>query len=420
MIEEGTQIMAGEQAFAAIDVGTTKVCALIADVDDEGRLQILGAGVALSRGLRKGIVVNIDETVEAIRAAVDYAERSSGIQINSAHIGIAGGHIGSLNNRGVVAISRHDRLIRSDDVIRVMESARTVQVPSNREILHVVPRSYTLDGQEGVKNPLGMHALRLDVEAHIVTAAATSIQNLTKCVERVGIEVEALVLQPLASAEAVLTPEEREMGVVVADIGGGTTDLAILLEGSIWHTSILPVGGYHLTNDVAIGLRMPFAAAEEIKLTHGHALPGAIDGSEQIDAASFGMESSRTLLRRQLAEILNARVEELTQMIHTEIKRSGYDGLLPAGLVITGGSANLTGIEFLARDILQLPVRIGTPRGIHGVVEAVDDPAYSTVIGLLLWSLRHTEIDFQTRPPESPLGQTVRKLGYWVRELLPQ
>lgn len=411
--------MAKDNITAAIDVGTTKVCTLVGEYDRDGEVQILGVGISPSRGLRKGMVVNIDETVDSIAESVEKAERSSGCNIVSAQVGIAGGHISSLNNRGVVAVSRSDRIIGDDDVARAMESARTINIPSNREIIHVIPRAYTIDGQDGVKNPVGMYGFRLDVEAHIVTGAVTSIQNLTKCVQKVGIEVEDLVLQPIASAEAVLTEEEKEMGVILADIGGGTTDIGVFIEGAIWHTSVLPVAGSHLSNDIAIGLRTPFAVAEEIKARYGHAFPSSIDPEAKIDVATFGAESNRPILTRHLSEIIEARVEEILEMILVEIKRSGYEGLLPAGLVLTGGSANLPGIDVLAKEVTQSPVRVGFPIGVSGLAEDLDNPAYATSIGLLLWGLKNRTHSTNGHYGQH-LGTAYRRLMDWVKELLPQ
>ena len=411
--------MKGEHAFASIDVGTTKICTIVAEAGEDTDVQIIGVGIAPAQGLRKGIVVNIDETVESIRTSVEKAERSSGFKIVAAHVGIAGNHIGSLNNRGVVAIAHHDRLISEEDVHRVLEAARTVSIPSNREVIHVIPRSYTLDGQEGVKNPVGMHGFRLDVETHIVTGATTSIQNLTKCIQQVGIEINDLVLEPLASSEAVLTDEEREMGVILADIGGGTTDMAVFIDGAIWHTGVLPVGGYQLTNDIAIGLRTPFATAEDIKTRYGYALSSAIDPEETFEATTFGSEERRSISRRHLCEIVEARATEILEMILMEIKRSGYDGMLPAGLVLTGGTANLKGIDALARNVLQLPARVGYPRGIHGLVETVYNPAYATSVGLLLWAMKYGGIERRPHKHHS-LAELFKQLTFWVRELLPQ
>lgn len=411
--------MAREQVIAAIDVGTTKICTLVGDFGKEGDPQIIGVGIAPSKGLRKGVVVNIDEAVESIRESVERAERSSGFKIVSAHVGIAGSHISSLNNRGVIAIGHTDRIISDEDVSRAIESAKTINIPSNREIIHVIPRSYIVDGQEGVKNPIGMHGFRLDVETHIVTGAVTSIQNLTKCVQRVGVEVDDLVLEPIASSEGVLTEEEKEMGIIIADIGGGTTDIAIFIDGSIWHTSVIPVGGYHLTNDIAIGLRTPFATAEEIKSKYGHAIASSIGPDDKIEIPSFGSQSSRTVYRRQLAEIIEGRVEELLEIILTEVKRSGYDGLLPAGLVLTGGSANLRGIDTLAANVLQLPVRVGVPKGVDGLAEAVANPAYATSVGLLVWGLKHGGGKSGVGIEQQGVKDIYRRFIGWLKELLP-
>ena len=413
--------MIRDQVIAAIDVGSTKVCTVLGQMTPSGRVEVVGVGLAPSRGLRKGVVVNIDEAVEAIADSLERAERSSGYQIASAIVGIAGSHVEALNNHGIVAVASPDRMITVDDVNRAMESARTVHVPSNRELLHVIARSYRVDEQEGVRNPIGMHGFRLEVQAHIVTAAATSVQNLTRCIERLGIEVDDLVLEPIASAEAVLTDEEKEMGVVLADIGGGTTDVAIFLEGSVWHSCVLPVGGYHLTNDLAIGLRAPFAIAEELKLTAGHVLPRGIDPDEQVAIRGFGGEARRTVARQALAGILEARIEEILAMIANEVGRSGQEGLLPAGLVLTGGTARLKGIEVLASELIGLPVRIGQPIGLTGLVDVINAPDYATSLGLLLWGLRHGETAAPVSRRETAKTATTglyQRLFGWARELV--
>ncbi|HEX2172984.1 MAG TPA: cell division protein FtsA, partial [Dehalococcoidia bacterium] len=384
--------MLRDQVIAAIDVGTTKVCTVLGQLGASGRVEVVGVGIAPSRGLRKGVVVNIEEAVDAIAESIERAERSSGYEIASAIVGIAGSHVESMNNHGVVAVAGADRMITVDDVNRAMESARTVNVPSNRDLLHVIARSYRVDEQEGVRNPIGMHGFRLEVQAHIVTAAATSVQNLTRCIERLDVEVDDLVLEPIASAEAVLTDEEKEMGVVLADIGGGTTDVAIFVDGSIWHSCVLPVGGYHLTNDLAIGLRAPFAIAEQLKVGSGHALPLGIDPDEMVEIAGFGGEARRTVSRQAIASIIEARVEEILGMISLEIQRCGQEGLLPAGLVLTGGTARLKGIEVLASELIGLPVRVGLPVGLTGLLDSINSPDYATSLGLLLWGLRHGEL----------------------------
>jgi len=378
-----------ERTIVGIDVGTTKVCTLIGEVDDADNLCIVGVGVAPAHGLSKGVVVNVDEASKSIAASIEKAERVSGYAIESAYLGLAGKHISSLNSRGVVAVGRGERCITEDDIARAIEAAQAIAVPHNREIVHVIPRNFTLDGQEGVRDPVGMVGFRLEVEAHIVTGAVASIRNLVQCVENAGVTVNDLILQPLASSEAVLTAEERETGVVLVDAGGGTTDVAIFVNGSIWHSVVLPVGGNNLTNDLAVGLRTPFATAEDLKIKYGHALPESVDPDEMIDVAAFGEGELQSVPRRELSLILEARVEEVFALVLNEIKRSGYEGLLPAGLVLTGGTTELPGFKELGREMLQLPVRVGRVRNIGGLVDAVSGPAYATAVGLLLWGLRH-------------------------------
>ena len=403
-----------ERTIVSIDVGTTKVCTLVGKMDEGGALRIVGVGVVPSKGLRKGVVVNVNETTEAIAASVEKAQRISGHEIERAHVGVAGAHISSFNSRGVVAVSR-GHSITQDDVNRVLDAALAIAIPYNREVIHIVPRGYVVDGQDGVRDPLGMHGFRLEVEAHIITGAATSIHNLAKCINQVGIEIDELVLAPLASGEAVLTNNEREMGVVLADIGGGTTDMAIFIEGSVWHTSVLAVGGNHLTNDVAVGLRAPFDTAKEIKEKYGYARSDGVAAGETIDVAVFGEDSWQAVSRQFLSEIIEARAAEIFNLMLQEVKRSGYDGLLPAGVVLCGGSSELAGMRELGRDILQLPTRIGPPRDLQGLVDALSSPAYATGVGLLLWGLREEA----TRvPSERPIGLWQR-IAHWLRAFLP-
>jgi len=381
--------------IASIDVGTTKVCTLVGETNELGELRIVGVGVSPSRGLRKGIVVNATEAAEAIMSSVERAERISGYDIARAHVGIAGAHIASMNSRGVVGIPHSERGITDDDVARALDAARAISIPEHHQMLHVIPRGYSIDGQEGVSDPRGMYGARLEVEAHVVTGSALSIQNLVKCVHTLNMDVDQLVLAPLAAGEAVLTGTERAMGVALADIGGGTTDIAIFIEGSVWHTAILPVGGHHLTNDVAICLRTPFDEAEEIKKRHGHAHvdqahsdasahQNAFD--EELDIAAFGEEAYQRITKRELAQVLNARVQEIASLILQEIKRSGYDGLLPAGVVLCGGTSELAGICDVMREVIGLPVRVGRPHDLQGLVDVLTHPAYATSVGLLLWA----------------------------------
>jgi cell division protein FtsA len=389
--------------IAALDVGTTKTCALIGEMTDAGTMRILGAGVAPSRGMRKGVITDVKEASRAIVEAVQQAERVAGIPVEGAYVGIAGAHIESTNSRGVAGI-RNGRGVTQDDIDRAMEAAEAIAVPQNREIIHAIPRGYTLDGQDGIKDPVGMIGFRLEVEAHVVTGAASSIQNVIKAVEGAGLKVIDLVLEPIAAGESALTPAEREMGVVLADIGGGTTDIAIFIDGSIWHTVVLPTGGIHITNDLAVGLRAPFSAAEEIKINFGHADPSAIVEDEFFDIAAFGDEGRRRVSRREVAEIASARVEEICQLILTEVKRSGYDNLLPAGVVLCGGVADMSGIKTFARDVLQMPVRVGAPRDIEGFVDRVSMPAFATSVGLLFWGWKQREAE-GAQPPSRNNGQ---------------
>jgi cell division protein FtsA len=314
----------------------------------------------------------------------------------------------------VVAISRGERGIRTVDVERALESARAIDIPHNREILHIIPRDFTVDGDSGVRDPIGMQAFRLEVEAHIVTGSTASIRNLVKCVQNSGIYIDALVLEPLASGESALTDIEREMGVALVDIGGGTTDIAIFIEGSIWHTVVLPTGGEQITNDVAVGLRTPFGMAEEIKIKYGHALPDTIMPEEQVRVNVFGEDGQQQLPRHFLAEVIEARAEEILEMVQKEIKRSGYDGLLPAGVVLCGGTAELPGIRDLAREVINLPVRIGEPQNLRGLVDTLQSPAFATSVGLLEWGVRH---DLPAAPSQSSDGDL--KVPGWLKALLP-
>jgi len=378
--------MKNRTPVVSIDVGTTKVCTTIADVNDGGVIRVAGVGVTPSKGLHKGLVVNINEAKESIHESIIKAEQASGYKVESAYVGVTGRHVSSLNNRGVVAITRNDRLVRPDDLRRVLACAQSVKTPTDRKLLHVIPRSYAVDGQVGVKNPVGMYGFRLDVETHVITAATTSVQNLVKCIRGIGIDIEDLILEPLASGEAVLTEDEKEVGIILADIGGGTTDIAVFKDGSIWHTAILPVAGYQLTRDVAIGLGLPFDVAEEMKKRYGSVMPVY---ESKIETTATISEDGHGVSYQDLCDIIRARVEEIIRLILLEMPRSDYETLVPAGLVLTGGSSNLSGIDALGRDILKLPVRVGAPTNIYGITDTLRDPAYATSVGLLLWGTKH-------------------------------
>ncbi len=399
-----------ERTIVGIDVGTTKICTLVGQVDENDVLRVVGVGVVPSRGLSKGVITDVEEAAKSIGESVRKAERISGYIVEEAYVGVAGSHISSQNSRGVIAIGRGDRPVDRDDIERAMEAAQAIAIPHNRRIVHAIPRGFTIDDQGGIKNPLGLMGFRLEVEAHIITGAVTAIQNLVRCVEMNQIAIADLILQPLASAEAVLTPEEKNMGVAVVDIGGGTTDIAIYVEGSIWETQVLAVGGNHMTNDIAVGLRAPFAAAEEAKIRYAHAFPATVDEEEKIEIATFGEHAVGTVSRRELCHIVAIRSEEILELVAREIKRSGFDGLLPAGVVLTGGTANLPGLRDLAAQVLRLPVRIGMPRRLHGLMETISSPAYATSVGLLLWGMR-AEAETETGGPVAPSG------GPWYQRL---
>ena len=335
-------------------------------------------------------------------------------------MGVGGRHISAVNSRGVVGISRSARGISQFDIDRALDAARAIAIPHNKEIIHTIPRGYIVDDQEGVQDPIGMQGIRLEVEVHIVTGASTSVSNLVKCVRAAGVEIDDLILQSLASGEAILKDSEREMGVVLADIGGGTTDIAIFIEGSIWHTLVLDIGGEHLTRDVAVGLRTPFNTAEELKIKYGHAMARSLATDELIEVSSFGNGARQSVSRLQLAEVIEARAEEILMLILREVKRSGYDGLLAAGLVMCGGSAELAGFKDLGQQILQLPVRVGKPHDLQGLTDVLESPAYATSVGLLLWGMLHTPSQEQETPRVIRIpGELWPRIRNWFRAFLP-
>ncbi len=404
-----------ERTIVGIDVGSSKVCTLVGEVGDDGETRVIGVGQVVSRGIRKGVVINVADATASITASVEAAERMSGYKIERAYVGLSGTHISSLNSRGVVGISRREDGITVEDVDRVLDAAHAIAVPHNQEVVHVIPRSYVVDGQTGVRDPAGMHGFRLEVEAHIVTGSTTAIQNLIKCVEGARVEVDELILASIAAGDAVLTETEREMGVVLADIGAGTTDIAIFIDGTVWHTVTLGVGGEYITGDIAIGLRLPPTVAEEIKVQHGHALAAQVSPDDHCTVPAFGGGSPQVVPRWKLAEIVEARVEEIVSMVQQEIKRSGYDGLLPAGIVLCGGTAQLSGIQELGRDIFELPVRVGTPQGIYGLVDRISSPSHAVGAGLMGWGVTTDTRPQLHRPVPSPGGRFFK----WLRALLP-
>ena len=370
----------------AIDVGTTKICTVTANVEESGKIRVIGVGITPSAGMHKGLVVNINEATRSIQASVRKAELMSSHKVESAYIGVTGRHITSVNNRGAISINNGDRRVRPDDLKRLMKSAQNVKIPAERKLLHIIPRGFALDGQTGVKNPVGMHGQRLDVETHIITTAVSSVQNIIKCVRNVGIDVEDIVLEPLASSEAILTEEEKQAGVILADIGGGTTDVAIFRDGSIWHTAVIPVAGYQLTRDVAMGLGLPFDVAEDMKKRYASVMP-VYEGKRQ--APQEMLQDGHGVSYQDLCDIIRARIEEIVRLVMLELPQAEYEQIVPSGLVFTGGSSNLSGIDALARDMIRLPVRVGAPSNISGVPKNLCDPAYATATGLVLWAAKN-------------------------------
>jgi len=389
------------ELVVGIDIGTTKICTIVGEVRDKD-IYVLGVGIEPSRGLRKGMVTDVSALTAAISSSVHKAEKSSGYEIGRAFVSVAGGHIESINSKGAVGIASNARGVQLPDLERAMEAARAITLPHGREVLHVIPRNYSLDGQTGLRSPIGMLGFRLEVEAHIITAATQSIQNLEKCVEDAGVYVDRFILNPLASGDVILTPEEREAGVMVVDIGGGTTDLAMFIDGAVWHTAVIAVGGQHISNDTAAGLHLPFDLAETVKLKYGHADPKAVSPLEAFPIQPFGEELPSKVQRADLAHIIHARVAEIFELILTEAKRSGYDGLLKAGIVLTGGSSQLPGIKAVAGEILHLPVRIAMPENLTGVAETLKNPAYSTSVGLLKLGLIMDLEDDRRRAQRGP------------------
>lgn len=375
-----------DQIVVGLDIGTTKICAIVGEASGE-QVNIIGLGTFPSKGIRKGVVVNIESTVQSIKKAVEEAELMAGYPITSVYAGIAGGHIKGINSHGVIAVK--NREIGPNEVKRVIDAASAVAIPMDREVIHIIPQEYIVDGQDGIRDPVGMSGVRLEGRVHIVTGAITSAQNIIKCANRAGLDVDDIVLEQLGSSEAVLTSEEKELGVAIVDIGGGTTDLIIFVNGAIKHTAVVAVAGSHITNDIAMGLRTPVEEAEKIKLRYGCALVSMVRKDETIEVPSVGGRKPRVLSRQLLAEIIEPRVEEILTLVYEEVVRAGYGKLIASGVVLTGGTAILDGLPELAEQIFNLPVRRGTPMGIGGLVDLVNSPMYATGVGLVLYGSKH-------------------------------
>lgn len=410
-----------EEIVVGIDVGTTKICTLVGRVEDKS-IRILGVGIEPSEGIKKGNIVDLSAATQAIRRSVQRAEHTSGLEITTALVSLAGAHVSSVNSRGTTAIT--GGIVDELDVYNALDQARAIAIPSDREIVHVIQRGFSIDGQDGIRQPIGLHGYKLDVETHIITASAATVDNLRQCVAAAGVKQMQFVLNPLASGEVTLTEQEREMGVAVCDIGGGTTDLAIYVSGNVWHTMVLAVGGNHITQDIAHGLRLPVAQAEEVKKQQGHALRGEVGPEEYFSIRPFGEDHAVQINRQDLTHIIEARVSEIFKLIHQEIKRSGYDGLLPAGIVLTGGTSMLPGIKRLASEGMGVPVRAAQPENLVGLVDKLNSPAYSTSVGLLHWGFNPHEGGTSRRREQKHRARGERNMFFaivkdWIKRLLP-
>ncbi|AOU99005.1 cell division protein FtsA [Acidihalobacter yilgarnensis] len=372
--------------IVGLDIGTSKVVAIVGEINAEGTIDIVGIGSHPSRGLKKGVVVNIESTVQSMQRAVEEAELMAGVQIHSVYAGIAGSHIRSLNSHGIVAIK--DKEVTQSDVDRVIDAARAVAIPADQQVLHILPQEFIIDDQEGIHEPVGMSGVRLEAKVHLVTGAVSAAQNIIKCVRRCGLEVEDIILEQLASSYAVLTEDEKELGVCLVDIGGGTTDLAVFTDGAIRHTSVIPIAGDQVTNDIAVALRTPTQYAEEIKIKYACALRQLANPEETIEVPSVGDRPSRRLSRQTLAEVVEPRYEELLSLVQAELRRSGYEDLIAAGIVLTGGSSKMEGALDLAEEVFHMPVRLGVPQHVFGLADVVRNPIHATGVGLVLYGSR--------------------------------
>ncbi|OGG52189.1 MAG: cell division protein FtsA [Candidatus Handelsmanbacteria bacterium RIFCSPLOWO2_12_FULL_64_10] len=405
--------MAKEDMIVGLDIGTTKVCAIVAEVDESGDLRVVGVGTSPSEGLRRGVVVNVEKTVQSIQKAVAEAELMAGVKIESVYVGIGGEHIRSINSRGVIAVSGPDHEITATDQTRVIDAARAVSIPPDRQVIHVLPQEFIVDEQAGIKEPIGMSGVRLEAEVHIVTGAVTSVQNLIKSVSRAGLEVAEPVLEPIAASHAVLSPDEQEMGVALVDIGGGATNLSVFYEGSVRHTAVIGLGGQNVTNDVAIGLRTPWQQAERIKQDYGCALQSEVAAEETITVPGVNGRASYQIPRRELSAIIEPRMEEIFSLVFKEIRRTDYADLLAAGIVLTGGGALLNGASKLAEQVFDMPVNAGLPQGVGGLIDSISAPGYATGVGLVLYGHRVRSRNEQVKIPETPGG-----LMGWLKNLV--
>ena len=404
-----------EEIIVGLDIGTTKICAVVAELSGE-TINIIGIGTHPSLGLRKGVVVNIESTVESINKAVKEAEMMAGCEISSVYAGIAGGHITGFNSNGIIAIKGNE--ITQADVDRVVEAATAVAIPMDREVIHVLPQEFIVDGEPGILNPVGMAGVRLEARIHIVTGAVTSVQNIIKCGHKAGLDICDIILEPIASSEAVMTKEEKEVGTAIIDIGGGTTDMAVFSNNNIKHTFVLSLGGNNMTNDISVGLRTPLAEAEKIKLKYGTCVADKVKNEETIEIADVNGAAARKLPRQILAEILEPRVEEVFTLVKREIYRAGMKDFIKSGVVITGGAALLDGVTEIAESVFELPVRMGTPRRISGLVDVVNSPMYATAVGLVLYgSKNQSKKKFRIRDANI-FNRIMTRMRTWFKEII--
>ena len=406
-----------EQYLVGLDVGTSKIAAIVGEaIDDEEGLDIVGIGLAEANGIRRGAVVNLEAAVESIKKAIEEAELTAGVEIDSVHLGLSGAHVKAFNSRGVVAVVGKSREITREDVRRAIDAAKAVALPSGREIVHVLPQDFVVDEQDGIGAPIGMTGARLEVNVHVVTGSTSTTQNIVACVNRAGVEVADTVLEQLAASEAVLTSDEKELGVALVDIGGGTTDFAIFEKGSLWHTGVVALGGDHFTNDIAVGLRTPIPEAEKTKRRCGCALSALVDEEETIEVASVGGRQPRVMSRRILSEVLQPRAEEIFHQLWDEIRRAGYERSLNSGIVLTGGGSILDGMPEIADQIFDLPMRRGCPVGVGGLTDHVNNPAFATAVGLVMYARRNQRIEYNRSVGVGTLSRVAGRLRGLFKE----
>lgn len=400
--------------IVGLDIGTSKIVAIVGEITPDGVLEVVGIGSHPARGMKKGVVVNIESTVQSIQRAIEEAELMAGCQIHSVYAGIAGSHIKSMNSHGIVAI--RDREVMRGDMDRVIDAAQAVAIPADQKVLHILPQEYIIDDQEGVKEPLGMSGVRLEAKVHLVTCAANAAQNIEKCVRRCGLNVDDIILEQLASSYAVLTDDEKELGVCMVDIGGGTTDIAVFVDGSIRHTAVIPIAGDQVTNDIAMALRTPTQYAEEIKIKYACALTQLAGPDETTKVPSVGDRPPRDLSRQALAEVVEPRYEELFTLIQSELRRSGFEDLVAAGIVLTGGTSKMEGVVELAEEIFHMPVRLAMPQGVEGLVDIVRNPIYATGVGLLIYGMRQQLDGLSDSRQRTGVGGLFAKIKSWFKD----